>query len=75
MFINEECENLKEATIVRENYFCVHHKNRRKHNQHFEVLFVMINYLSTRRIINLFLINRICLVYFSPKTHADRSML
>ena len=25
------------------NYFCVCHKNRRKHNQHFELLFFMIN--------------------------------
>ena len=60
-------ESERSYKIVRENYFCVHHKNRRKHNQHFELLFFMINYLSTRRIINLFLINRICLVYFSPK--------
>ena len=25
------------------NYFCVRHKNRGKHNQHFELLYFMIN--------------------------------
>ena len=29
--------------IINDSYFCVHHKNRRKHNQHFRLLFLTIN--------------------------------
>ena len=29
--------------IVTKNHFCVRHKNNKKHNQHFEQLFFMIN--------------------------------
>ena len=30
--------------MIRENYFCVHHKNRGKHNQRFELLFFQLKF-------------------------------
>ena len=62
-------EILKE--IVTENYFCVRYKNKRKHNQHFELLFFHDKFtlwhikLSKYREINLLVINSIYLVFFS----------
>ena len=59
-----------------ENYFCVHHKNKPKHNQHFKLAFQLLgfklnshfrtsNYISACRKLNLLLINSICLVVSS----------
>ena len=52
-----------------EDSFCVRHKNRRKHNQHFKLLFFTINLhfitsnlIYTYRKLNLFLTNSIHLV-------------
>ena len=67
---SRQMKNLKELRNITANYFCVHCKNRRKHNQHFELLFFMINLhlgkfthdkfkLSTYRKTSLLLINTI----------------
>ena len=66
------------------NYFCDCHKNRQKHNQHFNLLyfklnshFVTSNSISPCKKFNLLLINSICLVVFSrvKKTHTKQSTL
>ena len=58
--------------IVTENHFCVRHKNRRKHNQQFELLYFIINIhfgasnqLSACSKINLLFINTIYLALSS----------
>ena len=39
-FVKEqEPSGLKELEIVTENYFCICHKNRRRRNQYFKLLF------------------------------------
>ena len=55
-----EIINIKGATKSYGKLFCVYHKNRRKHNQPFELLFFKLNsyfgmssYISTSREINL----------------------
>ena len=52
--------------VITVNYFCVQHKNRRKHNQHFKQLFFKTNlhlsdYISTYGKLNLLSINNIFL--------------
>ena len=70
----EHCTKMgyRSNKIVTENYFCVRHKNRRKHNQHFELLYFIINIhfgasnqLSACSKINLLFINTIYLVLSS----------
>ena len=70
----EHCTKMgyRSNKIVTENYFCVRHKNRRKHNQHFELLYLIIhihfgasNQLSACSKINLLFINTIYLVLSS----------
>ena len=55
-----------------DNYFCIRHKNRRKHNQHFKLLFFKLNShfetsneTSKYRKLNLLLINSIYLTISS----------
>ena len=54
------------------NYFCVRHKNRWKHNQHFKLLYFKLNshfgksnWIFASRKLNLLSINSICLVVSS----------
>ena len=70
----EHCTKMgyRSNKIVTENYFCVRHKSRRKHNQHFELLYLIINIhfgasnqLSACSKINLLFINTIYLVLSS----------
>ena len=73
--------------MITVNYFCVCHKNRRKHNQHVQLLFLKINLhfvtsnqISTYRKLNLSLINGIYLFSFlssrnAKKTRTDQSIL
>ena len=70
----EHCTKMgyRSNKIVTENYFCVRHKNRRKHNQHFELLYFIINIhfgasnqLSACSKINVLFINTIYLVLSS----------
>ena len=56
--------------IINESYFCVRHKNRRKHSQHFKLLFftlnlhfVTLNQIATYRKPNLPLTSSIYLVF------------
>ena len=56
------------------SYFCVCHKNRRKHKQHFKLLFFRMNLhfvtsiqMPTYRKTNLPLISGICLVFLPHK--------
>ena len=42
-FSEGESSTLNEFKILTENYFSVHHKNKRKHNQHLPLLFFMLN--------------------------------
>ena len=58
--------------MITVNYFCVCHKNRRKHNQHVQLLFLKINLhfvtsnqISTYRKLNLSLINGIYSILYS----------
>ena len=62
------------------NYVCVRHKNRRKHNQHFKLLFFKINfhfgtsdYISTDGKLNVLSINSIFL-FFSSRQMQRRLM-
>ena len=68
-----------------ENYFCVRHKNKRKHNLHFKLLFFTINLhflrpkeVSTYRKLNLTLITSFYLVFFTfrsaKKTLTEQSI-
>ena len=55
---------------ISENYFCVRHKNRRKHNQHFKLLFFKEKLhcgtsVSIYGKLNLLTIKNICLVFSS----------
>ena len=38
-----QTESIWSYEIISENYFCVRHKNRRKQNQHFKLLFFKLN--------------------------------
>ena len=56
--------------IISENYFCIRHKNSRKHNQSFQLLFFKLNspfcpsnHIHTCRKLNLLFINSIILSY------------
>ena len=64
-------ELLKELKIHKQNLFCVRHKNRRKHSQHFKLLFFTINlhFVTSNQIPiyikpNLVLTSSIYLVFF-----------
>ena len=66
--------------IITENYFCVCHKNRRKRNQHFKLLFFKINlhfgtsdYISTDGKLNLLPINSVFLVF--PSREMQRRLM
>ena len=58
--------------MITVNYFCVCHKNRRKYNQYFKLLFfklnlhfVISNQISPYRKLNLLLINSVYLVFYT----------
>ena len=65
--------------ITNGNKFCVRHKNRQKHNQHFKLLFFTIinlhfvtsNQISTYRKVNLPLTSSIYLVFYLRKCKED----
>ena len=66
--------------IISVNYICVRHKNRRKHNQHFKLLFFKINlhfgtseYISTYGKLDLLPINSIFLVF--PSRERQRRLM
>ena len=64
--------------VITVNYFCVRHKNSRKHNQHFKQLFFKTNlhlsdYISTYGKLNLLSINRIFLVF--PSREMQRKLM
>ena len=40
LYVEFDFQSLKRSyEIITVNYFCIHHKNRWKHNQHFELLY------------------------------------